>query len=421
MGRNIAWLLGGRGYQAVTSLIYLGIAARALKPHGFGEFALVLAYGQAIANIAQFQSWQSVIRYGAIHLARSDETRLSRLLGFTATLDIASALGGAVIAAVGVMLIGPGLGWSGVEQQRAALFGAALLLSIGATPGGILRLLDRFDLIAYCQAIGPSVRLMRSIIAWAVDGGLSGFLIVWAAGALIQSGATWAVALGRAGRRLALGRRHFGVAAAENAGIWRFMLVTNASSSVGLLMEQIGTLAVGAIGGATAAGGFRIAAKLAKALAKPAEAMPRVLYPELARLTASGGEAALDRVMRLTGRISLAIAIGMILAAAIAGPLMLHLLAGSTYRFAHLYLVLLTVAVAIDLSGFALEPLLRARGRVGAVLGIRIAGALAYIPLLAGLLPWIGPAGAAIATIASSAAMRLMLGRAVKRSEPARG
>lgn len=418
MRRNIGWLLGGRGFQAVTSLIYLGIAARALEPHGFGEFSMVLAYGQAIANLAQFQSWQGVIRYGAIHLARSDEARLSRLLGFTATLDIASALGGALLAAAGVGLIGPWLGWSGDDQLRAALFGAVLLLSIGATPSGILRLLDRFDLITYCQAIGPAIRLVGSIAAWLLDGGLTGFLIVWAAGALIQSAVTWAVAIGRAGRRLALGQRHFRAATLENEGIWRFMLVTNASSSVGLLMEQIGTLAVGGVAGAAAAGGFRIAAKLARALARPAEMMTRVLYPELARLIASDARSTLGHVMRLSGRVSLVAAVVMIAVAALAGPLLLQMLAGSAYRFAHLYLVLLTIAVAIDLSGFALEPLLTAHGRVGQVLRIRVIGAGIYLPLLAALLPGIGPAGAAGAAIASGFAMRLLLGQAAARAEP---
>ena len=88
MGQNILWLLGGRGFQAAASLIYLGLAARTLGVQGFGAFALVLAYGQAIANVAQFQSWQTVIRYGTIHQASGDGSRLGRLLGFTTMLDL---------------------------------------------------------------------------------------------------------------------------------------------------------------------------------------------------------------------------------------------------------------------------------------------------------------------------------------------
>ena len=67
-----------------------------------------------------------------IHLAEGREDRLARLLGFTAALDLGSALVGAAVATMGVAIAAPLLGWSQGEQHRAALFGAALLLSIAA-------------------------------------------------------------------------------------------------------------------------------------------------------------------------------------------------------------------------------------------------------------------------------------------------
>lgn len=43
MGRNIGWLLGGRGFAGAVSIAFLAMAVRALGPAGFGSFALVLA------------------------------------------------------------------------------------------------------------------------------------------------------------------------------------------------------------------------------------------------------------------------------------------------------------------------------------------------------------------------------------------
>lgn len=411
MRRNLGWLLGGRGFQAVASLFYLSLAARALGPERFGEFTLALAYGQAIANIAQFQSWQGVIRYGALHLARANERRLSRLLGFTATLDVASALTGALLAFVGVMAVGPWLGWSDGQQGRAAIFGAALLLSIGATPTGILRLLDRFDLIVYAQAISPTVRLAGAIMGWALGGGVGLFLGVWAAAALLQSAATWIIALSRAGRRLALGPRRFRIATRENEGIWRFMLITNLSSTLGLLTEQVGTLAVGGVAGATMAGGYRMAAKLAKAVARPVQMMATILYPELARLKARRDTETLNRVMTRTLAISALLALVLIAVVVLLGPLLIRLLGGRSYEFARIFLIVLGIGAALDLSGFALEPLLTSQGRPGRVLAIRISGSATYFALLAILLPVIGPLGAAMAVVAAALVVRVRLGR----------
>lgn len=415
MGRNIAWLLGGRGFAGIVSTLYLAVAARALGPHGFGLFTLVLAYGQAIANLVQFQSWQSVIRYGTTHIASGRGDRLARLLGFTATLDFASAIGGAALAAAGVVVAGPLLGWSAAEELRASLFGAALLLSIGATPNGMLRLGDRFDLITYTEAVGPVARLAGACIAWGSGGGIDGLLAVWASAALLQSAAAWAMAMRFARMRPAFGRAALAQALAENPRIGRFMLLTNGSASLSMLWQQLGVLAVGGVAGATAAGGFRLAAKLAKSLAKPVQQIARVLYPELARLIASEDHATLVRVVRRVSWIAAALGLGIVAVTGFGGGLVLDLVAGKAFRFAHPFLFLLGIAAAIDLSGFAFEPLLNAHGRAGRVLVTRAIGAAAYVLLLGLLLPTIGTMGAAFAAIGASLAMRVRLGLMARR------
>ena len=415
MGRNVAWLLGGRGFSGLVSLAYLAIAARALGPEGFGVFTLVLAYGQAIANLAQFQSWQALIRYGAGHLARGDRAGLARLVAFTGAMDVASALVGAAVAVAGVSMAGAWLGWSGAQQGRAALFGGALLLSIGATPVGTLRLFDRFDLITYIQAIGPAVRLAGSLVAWGVSRSVDAFLIVWAAAALVQSAAGWIVSFGPAGQAPQFARDWFGRARAENPGILRFMGLTNLSSSLSLIWEQLGTLAVGGVSGATAAGGFRIASRLAKAMVKPVQTFSRVLFPELARLVASDDHVTLRRVTIRVGWAAIGLSLAVVLVAAFGGTLLLRLVAGRDYAFAHELLLLLAIAAAIELSGFALEPLLTAHGQAGQVLVAQMVGTIVYGALLAILLASWGATGAAWAAIGGAGVVRLALSIAVRR------
>jgi len=412
MGRNLAWLLGGRGFQAVASLLYLGLAARTLGPVAFGEFSLVLAYGQAIANVAQFQSWQTVIRYGTIHLAAGRRDRLGRLLGLTSLFDGGGALLGAVVAGAGVAVAAGWLDWGAVERHRAAWFGIALLLSIGATPTGMLRLVDRFDLTTWCQAVGPLVRLAGSVLAWATGGGIGLFLLSWAAAALLQHAATWLAALTCTGLPVALGARRALVAQRENRGIWRFTLTTNAAGMAGLLGEQVATLAVGGVAGAAAAGGFRIAGKVARALARPVQIAARILYPELARLQARADRATLDHVMARVSRYGIGLSLAVVVVAILGGGLLIELLAGAAYGFARDMLLVMAIGVAIDLSGFALEPLLIAQGRAGVVLAIRLAGVAVLGLVLAALLPLLGAMAAAIGTVAASAAMRIALGRA---------
>jgi len=402
MSRNIAWGLGSRGFNSVAGIVYLALAARTLGPKSFGEFVLILTYGQMIANFVQFQSWKGVIRYGALHVAAERPDRLGRLFGFTATLDFGSAFAGALIAAIGAPLIAPLFDWSPHEQMSAALFGAVLLLSTGATPTGMLRLFDRFDMVAYAEAVGPLMRLGGSVIAWITGAHVDTFLIVWAAAATAQALAQWFAAIVVNRSQLAFGPTHFRQGTQENEGIWRFMLQTNVSNSVSTFWMQLGTLAVGAIAGAADAGAFRLAQRIAKGIVRPVRPITLALYPELARLVAEGDHAQLRKLVVRATILAAALAFMVVLLTGFAGREILGLIAGEQFEFAYAFLFLLSVATAIDLAGFAFEPLQDAHGRAGTVLRARLVAAIAYAILLASLMPWLGGKGAAIAAIICS-------------------
>ena len=80
--RNIGWLLTGRGLNAVLSLVYLALATRTLGLDNFGYFAIILALGQTVTGLANFQTWQFVVRWGAGEDGPADAT------GFAIALDM---------------------------------------------------------------------------------------------------------------------------------------------------------------------------------------------------------------------------------------------------------------------------------------------------------------------------------------------
>lgn len=396
-------MLGGNGITGVFSFFYLAIAARALGPVQFGIFTVILTYGQLLANLVQFQSWKGVIRFGAVHLSDSRPDRLARLLGFCALLDWSGALAGATIGAVGAFLLAPLFGWTGVTQVQAAMFSAALLLTTGATASGILRLFDRFDLLTYSEAWSPTVRLVGAIAIWIAKGGVGSFLIVWTLAALAQALATWAAVLFTRRARLVFAPASLSRAVRENPGLWRFMWQTSLSSSFGFLWLQAGTLAVGAFAGPAMAGGFRLADRVANAIAKPTDTLTRALYPELARLVASDDRETLKTLFRRSVLISCGFALLVMLITASCGHLILRLIAGRQFEFAQPFLLFLSLAAAIDIAGFILEPFHNAHGRSGQVLGARILGTIVYGLALLILLPAFGAVGAAIAASITAA------------------
>ena len=83
--KNMGWLLGGRGFNAVLSLVYLALATRTLGLDGFGQFAIIVALGQMVTGLANFQTWQFVVRWGSGDEGPGEAT------GFAIALD--SAIG----------------------------------------------------------------------------------------------------------------------------------------------------------------------------------------------------------------------------------------------------------------------------------------------------------------------------------------
>jgi O-antigen/teichoic acid export membrane protein len=413
-GTNFGWMAGSAGFSAVASLVYIALTARTLGPASFGTFALVMTYGELATNFAQFQSWKAVTSFGAVHQQSNNKLRLGRLFGYTASLDLLSGIIGSIVAVFGVLLLGPWLHWTPSQENAAMWFGTALLLTSSTTPAGMLRLFNRFDLQVWSEMVAQFTRLGGCLAGWLAGAGVGWFLGVWALAALLQLASQWAAALAL-GHRLSFGRRALRLTRHENRGLWPFMLKTNVSSTLSLFWMQCGTLIVGARAGAVEAGGFRLAHRFSLALTKPVEIAAKALSPELARLAADDAHRTMRTVLARVTWIASALAAIVVFAAILWGRQMLGLSVGRDFEFAQRFLVLLCIASAISVAGFALEPFLNAHFRAGTVLGTSIIAALLYGVLLFLLLPVFGAEAAALAAIAASFASVALLGLATAR------
>ena len=421
MGDRLLWrvlgnagiLLGGKSMNGLFSLVYLALAARALGVEAFGVLVLILTYTQAVGEIANFQSWQAVLRYGTPAVSEGRIPDFQRLLSFTVLLDLGSA---AVGMALGVMAAGvaaPYLGWPAEIVPAAMLYTTSMLFMVTATPTGVLRLYDRFDLLAYQSTLGSAVRMVGAAAAWALGGGLTEFLAVWYVSTVAAGVAlfwfTWRE-LGRRGHRTGF-RWVWRGATMGFDRIWTFVWNTNLNTSLTLVFTHMGTLVVGWVMGPAEAALFRVARQFAEAMAKPIKLLTPAIYPELARLDTEGQ---VGRMRQLMVRSVLLAGVGatvFLAVLAVAGDEILRLTVGKEYVGATPVMLLLTVATVVGVWTFPLEPMLITIGKVGAALKVRLWTTLVYLPLLVWLLHTTGLEGAGWAAIA--AAVMILLGQLV--------
>ena len=405
---NAGKLLGGRAVNAVLSLAYTAVTARALGVNGLGVLVMINAFAQLLGDVVKFQSWQTVLQYGAEPLKARRLEDLHRVVRFTMLLDIASGVLGVLVGVVGAFVFGPQLGWSQAQAPLAAGYIASVFFMTAAAPLGILRLLDRFDVLATNAAVISLVRLAGCGVGYLLHADLAFFLAVWALGTIAGYVQLLVVAWREMGRQdLRRGFRWLGPTRVRAAGVWRFAWATNLNATVSVAFTHLVTLMVGALLGPAEAALWRIGRQVADAIAKPVKLMTPALYPELVRLLVEGRE---REMWRLTARIALtASGVGLLLLAVsgLGGAPLLHLVMGPGFAAAAGIMTWQVAAAVINLISLPLEPMVITLGRAGATVWVRVVAAAAFVAALPLLVPHYGLTAAGAGLVASNAAIAM--------------
>ncbi|MBO6609004.1 lipopolysaccharide biosynthesis protein [Altererythrobacter sp.] len=387
--QNIGWLLGGRGFNAVMSLVYLALATRTLGLEGFGYFAIIIALGQAVTGLANFQTWQFVVRWGANGDGPADAT------GFAIALDMLSVLMGTIAAAV---LVWTAQLWLPLPDELLWLtFGYCVvsLLSIRTTPTGLLRLRFKFAKATGAEAVQPAIRAAGAILAFFFMPTVTGFVLAWAAAEIAVALALWIIAASE--EKIDLSRVSLRRIPAAHPDAWRFVWSTNMSGTLTIAGKQVMILMVGSLGGEALAGGFRVASQLGQALVVLAQTISKAIYPELVH---AKDEALL--MARRMANIALIGGVMAVLVALFAGRWGLTTVAGTEFAGFYWAMVILAIAGAVELVGASLESLLVSAGKAHTAFIVRAVPTVLALVLLDTAIDWNGAKGAAFAVLGSS-------------------
>lgn len=391
---NMGWLLGGRGINAVLSLVYLALATRTLGLEQFGYFAAIVALGQAVTGLANFQTWQFIVRWGANGDNEAGEN-LRDATGFAIALDVLSILMGTIIAAV---VMWSAHFWLPLPQDLLMLaFGYCVvsLLAIRTTPTGLLRLRFKFATATAAEAVQPIIRAAGAILAWLYMPTVAGFILAYAVSEIAVAIALWYAAA--RDKRIDLSALSLTRIPAKHPDAWRFVWSTNMSGSLTIAGKQVMILLVGTFGGAALLGGFRVASQLGQALIALAQTVSKAILPEL--VVAKDDALAMARRM---ANIALVGGVIAVLVALFAGRWGLTVIAGEEFNVFYWAMVILAIAGAVELVGASLESLLVSAGRAHTAFIVRAVPTVLALLLLDAAIDWNGAKGAAFAVLGSS-------------------
>jgi O-antigen/teichoic acid export membrane protein len=389
---NASVILSERIAFGVVSIAAAAVAMRAVGFEAFGAVVLVHAYARLFGDMLRFQSWQAVLRYGAPALADGQTQDLRRLLGLTLRIDLI-ALTGSITAAILFSGFAASIfNWPEATARWAPFYALAIPFMSTDTPTGVLRLLDRFGILAVRHAMNASIRLAGAALVWMLEiegqSGAAALIAVWFLASVLSGGWMIAMALLMLRRRNLLPqmRGNWSEMRAGFHGFWGFVLATNASTTIVTAVANATTLVVGGVLGASAAGLFGVVRQFADSFGKPAKLLGPVIFPELGRLRAEKRRKSLDGlILRALGAGTTAVVVIAGVMALAGGPL-LEFAFGAEALQAYYLMIFATVAASLSIWGFSLEPALLSAGRAGISLAIQCSAAALYALTLFGLL-----------------------------------
>jgi O-antigen/teichoic acid export membrane protein len=398
--KNSSYLAASRIVAAVAGIATVSFAAHALGLLLFGALILIDSYARAVSGIAKFQSWQLIVRYGSRALLGEHED-FKASTGFAFGLDVISGIGGMIVA---VAVLPFAARWVGIEQSQlwlAMLYCTLLPTMASATPVGVLRALDRFDLISWQSTMTPIGRVFLAAIAYFARAPFSAYVAAWYISTLGGDLYLWFLAWREMRRRGLLEGVRPTLRPETLPGAWRFAIHVNLTASVQAAWGPIARLVVGGLLGPAGAALFRVASALSDAASKPADLLGKAFYPEVVRMDLSSRKP--WRLMLRGTVLASALALLVILIILVSGKPLVVLLFGKAFLGAYDALVILMLVPFLSVFSFPMPPMLYALDRPDGPLKARLVGTIVYFLIIAPLSLRLGVYGAAVAFVIGNA------------------
>jgi len=395
IAKNTGLMFGGKGGGAILNMLVLVVVGRALGLEIAGSLFIIHAAMLTAAELGGFKSWQALIKFGVPHVQNGDKQALQKLLRFSIGLDLVSACVAFVAVELFLWIAAGAIGLAPEYKLIAMAYCMVILLRQSSASIGVLRLIDRFDLLAFHAVIMPFTRLVGSLIAWAFDGGLAAFVTVWFVSAIANYIVLWFFA-GRELHRAGLWKGMFSklpTLRAPEAGLWKFSWTANIDSSIAVAKQELPVLLAGGILGASFAAVFKVAVQIASVLVKGTQQLDEVIYPELAQMINRGEANKIWPLLIRSGAILVGIAIAAGTVVGLLGPDLLSYILQKDYGPSAPLATLLLVAGAISAAYAPLLPTLYAVGRPGQAVIARATGVGTLLILFVVLARLLGPMG----------------------------
>lgn len=383
--RNAALIVGSRVVFGLLNLATSALIARTFGLSELGILVLLQVYARLFSNLLKFSSWQAVLSFGTPLKEKGENQALQSLLGFTLGVDIASVLIAIASAILLIPLAARLFEWPDEVTAFAPIFTISILFIMQGTPNGVMRLVDRVDILAVQFALNAVIRFVGALFAILFDTGLFSLVLIWFAANVISGliPMIWCYTELKVRDLLPTFDVNWRIAGQKYHRIWRFLFFTNISSSLNFLYEGGSVTVAGALLGSSDAAIFQIVRQFSTAVNKSTNMLGPVISSEFSQLAAHGDwrmfQKFIKRQLLITCAVILALSVVLF---SVLGPVIGYIYGPELLKHLWLFQLFILSGILIMMA-FSFEPAVLAINKPTVVLSLKTIAVVTYILITA--------------------------------------
>lgn len=279
--KNSGFLLAGNVGASVINLISFSLTAKAIGAEQFGFFVLVQSYILIFDGLFNFQSWEALVKYGAIALEDKNHFFFSSIVKFGALLDLISAIVAFSAALIASRYVVSFLGWNLNLVEYIKIFGITILFNLSGAPIGVIRLFDDFKFLAQNQLVVSFLKLFLVIFGFLKHAQLIFFIVVFALTNIITNVLLIYYAINLMKRNI--GSKWWKVSIYDYKEQLKFSIWSNLKTAIAIPVRRLDMVIIGTVLNAESVGVYKVYKEFALIFNKIAGPVNQAIYPEYAR------------------------------------------------------------------------------------------------------------------------------------------
>jgi O-antigen/teichoic acid export membrane protein len=386
-------LVSGSLLASILGVVVASVITKSMSLESYGLIVMLQAYVMFVDLIFNFQSWQSLIKYGSVALKNKNQAQLVQFLQLGVVLDVVGSTLAFCFALVLLQPLSMVFRFDAGLLQPYLFFAVVILFRMVGTATALLRLTDQYKFFNYQQLINWGGKLVL-ILALAFSGELTikNIFIVFAICEcaaslfLIFSGIRSLSKFNLGWHQILPTKKTF-VMTAEARRFLKFSFRTNVDGAILGGVRTVDELIIGALISPSAAAIFKVMKLVATIVSKALDPLYTVIYPELSRLIAELKFAEVRHLLKRISVFNFVISLSITWVFYFFGEGLISLMFTSDYLVGLPMIQVYLLSVLVGFTFFYLQPLMLSFELEASALLINALASFVYIGLLLFMVP----------------------------------